>query len=400
MSSISSKYEALPLRERFMKNEALFPSEEDSVDVLSGRRPLLLDTESIRGVLFIFIAFFLWILVWWKEKEASSFSLDPFSIGFRFLALIVSARALLSCLKLCERISLQFSASHHTLELHSETLIWRRSNSSISISRDEILDILELNDWGSRKPKARYSDVYIVKYPHDGNAIIRLPPIFEDTPGLLVERLMRWRGTRPKANIHFPPPSSLPSKTYDEASQGIFPPGTTVIRHGWGWLRRGPYLAFLLGLIVLEGTLRFPAGVNLGILPFFGLLICFTVPLVWLWRVRRSIAPRKGLALVATPAEILMRTQSGVLCVAWPKVCAVRVNAVRSWNLLEGAVQTRRLILERENDSPIRYDEAYLGVPTSVAMRLLELYRRGHVTITPKAQELEGEPHSTRAQAQ
>jgi len=39
----------------------------------------------------------------------------------------------------------------------------------------------------------------------------------------------------------------------------------------------------------------------------------------------------------------------------------------------------KTLVLKRKDDTPIRYDEAYLGVPVEVAQVLIDAYRRGEL---------------------
>ncbi len=136
-----------------------------------------------------------------------------------------------------------------------------------------------------------------------------------------------------------PEPHRLGSQIYDDAAAGRAPEGGYVIRHGRGWWRRGPYATLLLTVAVLDGFVRVPGGAWRQISPLLpiGLALCLAaVPLVWIWITRREILPRKGLALVLTPAEALMRTRAGVLRVTWARLARVYVEANPTWSICRG----------------------------------------------------------------
>ena len=158
-----------------------------------------------------------------------------------------------------------------------------------------------------------------------------------------------------------------------------------VVRHGAGWLRRVPFAAVLAALVFLDGALRTPQlelG-YLGLLPLAGVVVCSLVPLAWLYVALRHVVPRRGLALVATPAEVLMRTREGIVRASWPHLEGVSVQAEPALTVLEGWTRRRRMVLKRDGDRhPICYDEAFLGVPADAVAALLEAYRAGRMQPT------------------
>jgi hypothetical protein len=208
-----------------------------------------------------------------------------------------------------------------------------------------------------------------------------LPPILEDTPGVLAEHLMRWLGPKDGPETPaFPDPSGLASKIYDEAASGTLTSGVLAVNHGTRWLRGGPYSSMLLALAVTDGWLRAPDAVRsaVGPWPVIGaVLVSLVVPLGWIALARREILPRHGLAMVLTPAEVLFRTRSGVLRTRWAKLARVNIDERNAWSVLEGFHKARALVLRRKEDEPIRYEEVFLGIPAEVAQVLLDAYRRG-----------------------
>ncbi len=351
-------------------------------EVLHGRRPPVFDGRGAGAALLLLGSALLWAGALWRESSAPS-PVDPPAMALRLAAITVTLRCLLELLELMRRLRVWGQARQHRLTVDTDALIWKSPSGTRRIERDELLDIVEPGMWGSRRGR-RYTDLFLLVQPQAGRAIVRLPPVFDDSPGVLAERLMRWRGPPPERRRTFPRPARLASKVYDAAAEGRIPPGSAVLRHGWGWLRRGPYVALLFGIVFFDASRRLPEGVSLGLLPVVGLAACLLVPLGWLILTRRQVAPRKGLAMVLTPAEVLMRTRQGILRASWPRVTGLRIDTRRGWSVLEGRHAVRRLVIERENNPPIRYDEAYLGIPADVALALLEAYRKGWVT-SPEA---------------
>ncbi len=350
----------------------------EDVDVLRGESPPLVDAALLGALGQAMLAASIWAATVFREQVTEA-AIDPLLLLLRLLALGLSVRTALLFVGLFRRVRLLLDARRHALVIAPEGLLLRTRSGDVPLPKAWIVGVVERGDWRARAGR-RTSEVYVVTAPESGRTHVALPPIFDATPGVLAERLMRWRGAVPGSDADRPEPVRLASKLYDEVAAGARPEGVAVIRHGRGWLVRGPYASVLLGVAVLVGFARLPAGTLALIGPLAPVAIgaCLAlVPALWMWLVRREIRPRRGLALVLTPAEALMRTRAGVVRVAWRAVARLSVETKSAWSLLQGHHGARHLLLARRNEPEVRYDEAYLGVPAEVALALCEAYRRG-----------------------
>jgi hypothetical protein len=354
----------------------------EGADVIPGRRPPLFDAEGLRALLAVALA-----VVGWGYMVTSPLSmlhpLAPLVLVAHLLLAALTVRAAFAAPQLARRLALLLAARRHALVLTDAGLLWQRPDGPVAVPRREVVDVRERGNWRERSPGRRYAPVFVLMPPGPDGAPrwIALPPIFDRTPGVLAERLMRWRGPleAPEGFAHAPP-ARLASKVYDDAAAGRAPEGGVVLRHGRGWLRKGPYATLLLGAVLVERAVRVPGALRALVAPGTLTLIAaclVAVPLVWAVLARRHVAPRRGVAMVLTPAEVLIRIRSGILRASWPRLAHVRVEARSAWSLLEGTHVARQLVLDRGDDPPIRYEEAYLGVPAEVAQGLCEAYRRG-----------------------
>jgi hypothetical protein len=270
-------------------------------------------------------------------------------------------------------------SSDHALALAEEGLLLRTPRGDVTVARTEVVDVIEPGRWGERSGP-RWSEVYVVTEPESGRLHVALPPVFDATPGMLAERLMRWRGrptnqARP-AGEATPP---LASKLWEDLARGARPPGIAVVAHGRGWMKRGPWATVLLGAAVLEGWWRLPAATTRAVGstgPLVATLCLVLVPLAWVLWSRRDIARRGGMALVLTPNDFMLRTRAGVQRFAWTQVAKVDLHARRTWSMLEGAHPTRSIVFERKNAAPVVLDETVLALPAEVVHGLAEAYRK------------------------
>ena len=349
-------------------------------ETLPANRPPLLDRDALRSLSVPIVAAGVWAVAVSREAIVET-PLDPLALVLRAVALGLTVRAVLAMRALFRRARVWSRASRYALVLGDERLLYRRPGGELAVAKDDVIAVLERGHWGERDGRRRWSDVYVVRAPGADPPWLSLPPLFDRSPGELAERLMRWRGPLPAPETpSYPAPSRLASKVYDDAAAGVVPDGGVVIRHGRGWLARGPYATVLLGVAIAEGYARVgPAGwEQLGIaLPTAVGLALLAVPLVWVLLTRRAVAPRHGVALVITPAEIIMRTRAGVLRATFRGLARVRIERKASWSVVEGYHQARTLVIERKQDEPIRYDEAFLGAPAEVVVSLAEAYRKG-----------------------
>jgi hypothetical protein len=130
---------------------------------------------------------------------------------------------------------------------------------------------------------------------------------------------------------------------------------------------------------MLDGFLRLPpaarAVLSQGPALVLGAALVF-VPLAWLFATRASMRSRKGLALVLTPAELLVRARSGLQRIHWSDVTRCEVLSRTTWSLLQGTHQARAVVIHRKKDASIQCAEAFLSVPAEVVASLCDAYRK------------------------
>jgi hypothetical protein len=356
-------------------------SEGSDVERIATRRPVLVDRAmAVALVTLVVGALFLVGAIVREQQTGNPF--DRLAMPMRFVGIVALLRGLVGAWSLVARLRLSASRDRYGLVLTDDGLLLRTPTDEHAVSRERVLGAVEPGDWGSRTSFRRFSFVYLLVAPdREGRAILQIPPIFEESPGILAERLVRWRGvsaarTDEQVERSAGPAERLASKIYDDAARGQPAVGVAVIRHGAGWLRRGPYAALLFALVFAEATLRLPSEISLGILPVAALVVCLAIPVTWIALTWRHVAPRRGLALVLTAEEALLRTRAGVLRARWSEVPTTSVETLTGWSLLEGRSVTRKLRFDRVDAPPIRYDEAFLGIPADVALALVDAYRK------------------------
>jgi hypothetical protein len=353
---------------------------QPGIELLPHGRPALLDALGRRALVAPFAAAFLWAGALFAEGRAHP--LDPLALLLRLLAFAATLRALVALGLLARRLRDLSRKQRYQLALADEGLLLRTPQADYAVLKQDVADVREPGHWGERSA-LRWSDVYVVTRPDSGRLFLAVPPLIERTPGVLAERLMRWRGVTAAdsdAERPEPPAVELPSKLFDAVAAGEQPAGVAAIPHGRGYLKRGPYATVLLGAAILDGLLRSPAAVRerLGAAAPFVLALCLVVvPLMWLLQARRALAARKGLALLLTPGELLLRTRAGVQRVRWSQVQRVEVVARNAWSILHGAHQSRTLVVQRKDGETLSYAEVFLGVPAEVAAALCDAYRKG-----------------------
>lgn len=351
----------------------------DGVERIATRRPVLMDRALAIALATFVIGALLFVGAIVRELQSGN-PFDRLAMPMRFIGAVALLRGVVGTWPLVARLRLSAARARFGLVLTDEGVLFRTPTGERAIARRDVIGAIEPGDWGERGGFRRFSFVYLFVEPdRAGSAIVSLPPIFEESPGVLAERLVRWCGVREGASDELPPTDRLASKIYDDAARGQPGPGVALIRHGAGWLRRGPYAALLFALVFAEATLRLPPEVSLGLLPVGALVVCLAIPAIWIALTWRHVGPRRGLAMVLTPHEALLRTRGGVLRARWSDVPALGVESLTGWSLLEGRSVTRKLRIDRVDAPPIRYDEAFLGVPAEVALALAEAYRKGSV---------------------
>jgi len=367
------------------------PDRGDDVEVVRGARRALFDVAALRSLISIALA----IAAWWVAMlraqggdAPTAAPIDAIALLVELVALALSARAAVAMVELARRWRIWLSAARHALVMTPEGLLLRTPQGDAAVDRSDVVAVVERGEWGTRAGE-RWREVYVVTRSSSRRAFVTLPPVLGDTPGVLAEQLMRWlartavceaddtdtdKATERSAEA---PSPALVSVVYEQAVAGRAPPEVTVIRHGAGWLRRGPYASALMAIVVAHGFLQMPRASWIIAAPLaaVSIAICLGLPLMWLVRARSEIAPRRGVALVLTPTDALMRTRSGVLRIPWSDVGRLTVNARGTWSLFDGYSPARELVFVRRDGSAVRYQEAFLGAPVEVAKALCDHYR-------------------------
>jgi hypothetical protein len=350
----------------------------EGIDLLPAAGAPVLDLRGRRALLAPLMAGFLWAAV--VFREGLSDPLDPLALLLRLLALAATLRALVALALLASRVRELLRRRRYALALSEDGLLLRTPRADYAVPREDVVGVVE-SGAAQDRGGPRWADVYVVTRPDSGRLHLSIPPFFAHSPGVLAERLMRWRGVPASGSARAPAePTELPSKLFDLAAAGEALRGVSVIQHGRGWLRRGPYATVLLGAALLEGLLRSAPEkrAQLGaVAPLVIGLCLLVVPALWIALTRRAMAPRRGIALLMTPAELLLRTRAGVQRVRWSQVSRLQIASRTAWSIVYGAHESRSLIIERKGDDPISYAEPFLAIPPEVVVVLGEAYRKG-----------------------
>jgi hypothetical protein len=373
------------------------------VEVLRASRPPVFDADGVRSLVAPFMAAFMWAGSIFRELQSGT-TLDPLALLLRLLALAMTVRAVTLLWLLGKRVQLWLRSSQYSLALTPDGLLYRTPDMDLALPREDILEVRERGRWRDRGGR-RFADVYVITQPRSGRLFVALPPVFERTPGVLAERLMRWLGapvasetdadadaeveSQPEAATGTPPtaarpdePAPLASELWERAARGERPPGITVIPHGRAWLQRGPYASMLLGLAVLDGFVRLPqitrdkVDVTVPLVLVAALVI---VPVGWFFITRAQLKSRRGLAAVLTQTELLLRTRAGLLRTPWTTIERIDTESRSAWSLLLGAHEARTMIIRRRKAAPLQYHESFIGVPLEVVSGLCDAYRKSRI---------------------
>jgi hypothetical protein len=338
----------------------------------------VLDAHGRRALLAPLYAAFMWAAAVFMEQQSTRM-FDPASLLLRLLALALSLRALLLGVELVQRARVSLQHARYQLALAEDGLLFRTPQADYAVLKSDVIDVRERGAW-QEHARGRWNEVYVVLRPGAGRTHLTLPPLFASSPGVLAERLMRWRGV--VAAPEDPParePVELPSKLVDSVAAGETPQGVTAIAHRNAFWQRGPHATVLLGFAFLIGFVRLPppARSAAGPLAITVALLCLVIVPLVSWSVARArSAPRKGIALLLTPAELLTRSRAGVQRVRWQDIGRAEVASRTAWSMLRGPYETRAVVLQLKDGAVRAHDEAALGAPAEVAAALCEGYRK------------------------
>lgn len=372
--------------ETALSTRKLSPESTTDIDIVDTHSPALLDASGARALLSPFMAGFMWAAVVFRETQSHS-SLDPLALLLRVLALAMTLRALGVLWRFGQRLRLVLQWRRYGLVITDEGLLFRSPDRDVVVPRADLLDVREQHAVaGSARSGGGAAEVYLVTHPATGRTHVTLPAVFAASPRALAERLMRWQGQAgERTPLPDEPAESLPSKLWERCGASEVLPGVVAIRHGNGWMKRGPYASMLLGLAVLDGFVRLPNQAAQSINPLPALLLAaalVVVPAGWFFFTRGTLRDRKGLALVLSPQELLTRERSGIVRAAWSSVVRIEIVARNSWSLMQGGYSSRTLIVHRKRGvADVQVAEAFLATPIEVVAGLCDAYRKRAQTV-------------------
>jgi len=367
--------------EAALATRQISPQSTTDIDIVDTHSPALLDADGARALLSPFLAGFMWAAVVFRETQSHS-TLDPLALLLRVIALAMTLRALGVLWRFGQRLKLLLQWRRYGLVVTDEGLLFRAPDRDVVVQREDVLDVREQHAVaGSSRSGGGAAEVYIVTHPSTGRTHVALPAVFAASPRALAERLMRWRGLGGEGSpLPSESPEALPSKLWDRSGAGEVLSGVVAIRHGSGWMKRGPYASMLLGLAVLDGFLRLPTQASQSINPLPALLLAaalVVVPAGWFLFTRGSLRDRKGLSLVLSPADLLSRGRGGIIRAPWSSVTRAEILARSSWSLFLGGYTSRTLLVHRKRgEADIQVADSFLDVPVDVVAALCEAYRR------------------------
>ncbi len=362
---------------RQQATEALSGAPVEGVERLRPVGPSLFRGDGGRALLTFFFSALAATLAVARSLIAPTV-VDPFFMLLEVFSLGLALRAILLGLRLARRIGVAARRRDYDLALMNAGLILRTPEGDVSVAAEDLLDV-RVGAPGTSLMGEGWDELQLVHRVEGRGALLRIPPVFG--PAELVLARIEQRVGRAVAPEPFsiPAPEYLPTDLYDAVASGSEEPGVTPIRHGWGWMRGGPFAALLFGAVFLQGLLLLPPGYAPGPLSLGGVALCLLWPLLWLFSARRVVRPRRGLALLLSPSELIIRRRGGCVRAPYDGVSEVRIESRGGWSLLEGRKPRRFLVLVREADDDVRYAEDFLSLPAESVAAMILAYREGRL---------------------
>jgi hypothetical protein len=323
------------------------------------------------------------------REQAAASAFDPASVLLRVLGLGLTVRALVALASWLRLLRLARTAGGARLELGPEALRMTIGDDTHTVDRGTIAAIRREAE-GVRRAGRHLGRVFVVG--RDGTHLA-IPRLFERSAADLAETLVAWVGPGAGEPLLDAAATAIPdaAETYRRAARGKLPQSVIAFRYGHGWARRGPYAALLLAFALADGALRAGGGEAHPSVPltlgFFAAL--FAVPLGWLGLNRWIIHQRERVLFIVTPTGVVYRERGtgppAAEQVPWSQVTGVRRAPRPSWSVIDGFAPVWTLVVERGDQAPLRFDEAYLAVPGDVAAAQLDLSRRSSHARTERA---------------
>lgn len=361
-------------------------------DVLRAEAPGPFDLIDMKALVALALALVAVALVDLHPEAVQRSFADPLELGLRMVALTCVVRACVLLADGVRRLRARWRTRDHALVFLDDALVVFADETRVfprrtivtaggGTRRDGIPILAILARDAVRSPMTRL--VFGASIP--ASAVAR--------------RVVRYvRETEPPAPDHSPEvesPSRDPKATFEQALRGERA-GVSVVGVSYEWLRRIPFAApaFVLvffGSLVLDLVVA-PAAdgsADWGAITFEPttlalLAVCALLPIGYLAIGFAKVRAMGGAALVATPAELLLRTRSGMHRAPWNDILVLDLESRRAFTMLGGSSLERALVLERASGAPIRLDESLHEGPIEVVVAMLEAYSDG-VGLSPQA---------------
>lgn len=353
-------------------------SAQAGVETLHGARPSLLNAQTAGALTSAILAAFV-ILAARFRTELAAGQLDLIASVLRSAAVAFIVRAVIDLVRSARAIASDGEAARATLVLGSDGLLLRVGEHEQSVRKQELLGISAREALPSRTLPARPETILLTLTPDAGRPrLLALPPYFAQTTEIALARLTRWRSDGPAEAANDTPDSEdeAPDAHYERAAGGELRDRDLVIPEGRGYLLRAPYTA-LLGLVfALDVFVSAGAGRALIAGPVLMAcalsLIVLAAWFVWIARKRRS---RRGIGMLFTRHELLLRGPHGVVAVPWAQLQETELKLAARWSPFVGAFPARTLTLTTHAGERMVFDGSFLGVPLEVIAVLCAHYR-------------------------
>jgi hypothetical protein len=360
---------------------AIRGSAQAGVETLRGARPSLFNAQTAAALTSVILAAFMCLAARFRSELAAG-QLDLIASVLRAAALAFVVRAVIDGVRALQVIVEDRTASTASLALAADGLCLRLGDQEESVPRAQVLGISAPEALPSRTLPVRPEPILVSLMPVAGRPrVLTLPPYFAQTTEIALARLTRWSGAstasvQGKNDPEEPDGNEAPDAHYERAAGGQLERGDVVIPEGSGYLLRAPYsallgLAFALDVFFSAGTSRALIATPVLAACLLSLLV-LAAWFVWIARRRQS---RRGIGMLFTRAELLLRGPHGVVAVPWAQLLSTELKLTARWSPFVGTYAARMLILTTNTGERMLFDRSFLGVPLEAIEVLCRHYR-------------------------
>jgi hypothetical protein len=346
------------------------------VETMYGARPSFLNAQTAHALTSAVLAAFV-ILAARFRSELSAGQLDLIASGLRVAALAFVLRALIDFARFARALVGDRVARSAQLVLTPDELVLRVAGEEQRVRRDEVLGISAQETLPTRTLPARPDAIALTLTPRGGKPrVVFVPPYFAPTSEIALARLTRWRGAAPDGPAREPNEElagpiddavQAPDAHYERAASGSTTEPDVVIPEGRGYLLRAPYTALLGMCFALD--VFFSAGTSRLLIATPVVAACalsIAVLVAWFAWITRKRKSRRGIGMLLTRAELLLRGPHGVVAVPWAQLASTELRVSARWSPFVGSYAVRVLTLGTNTGERMIFDQSFLGVPLEV----------------------------------